>query len=195
MKKHLISTVLICCSFLMFSQEKEHNHILEAQEWGSEFFTFPIHFAKEIPYTGYEEAVFPTGWSKEDSPEFWSYVFAWKIEASAPVTIEDFEINLQYYFDGLLDIQNRKNGFTILETRASIVKDKEYIEGDHYIGSIYLYESRYTKKMMTLYTQAEQHYCKKNKETTIIFRFSPKTFDAEIWNSLQTVTLNNHSCN
>ena len=192
MKKHIFTTVLIICSLIVFGQEgekEEHPHLLEAKEWGSEFFTFPISFANEIPFSGYEEAVFPPGWSNQESQEFWSYVFAWNVEAITPLTIQDFETNLNSYFDGLMDIQNRKNGFTILESRATIVKNKDFTTGDHYIGSIYLYEGRYTKRMMTLYVMAEQHYCKIAKETTVVFRFSPKPFDAEIWNALNKVSI------
>jgi len=197
MKKYILSCTLILCSIFVIAQEEEkveHDSILDAAPWGSEFFTFPISFAPAIPYQGYEEAVFPPGWSNEESPEFWSYVFAWKIDAATPLTTEDFETNLSLYFDGLMDIQNRKNGSTILATTAAITRDDTIESIQEYTGTLYLYEGRYTNKMMTLYTLAEQYYYKKEKQTTVIFRFSPASFDADIWKSLKGVTLHNDNC-
>lgn len=63
-----------------------------------------------------------------------------------------------------------------------------------YKGSIYLFEGRYTQKMMTLYMQAEQHYCKKEDKAIIVFRFSPQLFEEAIWKSLKKVKLSNPIC-
>ncbi|WP_415371219.1 hypothetical protein [Patiriisocius sp. Uisw_047] len=52
MKKHILSWALILCSFFVIAQEEEkaeHDSILDAAQWGSEFFTFPISFAPAIP--------------------------------------------------------------------------------------------------------------------------------------------------
>jgi len=201
MLKYIIATILVFCSFIIIAQEKEleQEHILNTQNWDSEFFDFPIRFAREIPYTGYEEAVFPTGWSNQESDQFWSYAFAWKIDAAQLITIENLKTNLNRYFDGLLDSQNRQNGSTILVTNTSMVKDddlnkKQDDRSRYYKGSIYLFEGRYTQKMMTLYTTAEQHYCEKEQKTTIMFRFSPQLFEEAIWKELNAVSLAANSC-
>lgn len=201
MRKYIIATVLLFCSFISFAQEEAfiQEHLLNVKSWGSEFFTFPISFAREIPYIGYEEAVFPPGWSNQESNQFWSYVFAWKVDAHSPLLIEDLKTNLNRYFDGLLDSQNKQNGSTILVTSASMVKDDTLDKKNNntftsYKGSVYLFEGRYTQKMMTLYMTAEQSFCEKEQKTTVMFRFSPQLFEEAIWQELNAVSLVHNSC-
>ncbi|WP_350288473.1 hypothetical protein [uncultured Croceitalea sp.] len=185
------TTIIICLSIalLVNAQESNHNHILSTPNWGSEFFDFPIRFAKEIPYKGYEEAVFPKGWAKEDSHEFWSYAFAWKIETIKALTTKDFETHLQHYFDGLMDIKNQKNDTSILATKASITANSSNSHAPTFYGSIYFYEGRYTKKMMTLFVMAEISYRKEENKSIVLFKFSPKFYNHKIWQILNSIKI------
>lgn len=192
----------ICCVFIMvlsfvqssIAQETAHLQILKTPNWGAEYFDFPIKFASAIPYKGYEEAVFPKGWSNKDSIEFWSYAFAWKIEANIKVTTQVLELQLETYFDGLMDIKNRANGSTIFPTKASL-NNTVSNTNQEYKGAVYFYEGRYTKQMMTLYTKARLFYCNEENKLILLFKFSPKNYNALIWEQLNTITLLDKSCN
>ncbi len=194
MLKYITITSLLFLSLFMNAQETEHKKLLETN-WGSEMFTFPIGFAQEIPLEGYEEAIFPKGWSTEESPEFWSYVFAWNVTAEAPLTPSNFEAYLEIYFDGLMDIRNIKNGETILPTNALFIKSDEVENTSQYTGKIRLYEGRSTKKMMILHVRATQHFCEAKQKTVVVFRFSPAQFEKPIWDTMNSIKLIDMICN
>lgn len=187
---------LLCISSPMFAQEQEPEAITVANNtWGREFFKFPLSFAGNIDFEGMEEALFPKGWADVTSPEFWSYAFAWKINADSPLTETAIETNLQYYFDGLLTIDLARTDMTILQKTSAIFIQKETLSADlFYTGKIKTYDTRFTKKPMTLHVRAEQHYCEQTKETIILFRFSPKGFEHTIWSKLAEVTLRHDMC-
>ncbi len=195
MNSTIITTVVLLFTLQFFyAQEEEHESFFTETEWNSEFFEFPINFAREIPLQGIEEAIFPPGWGKPESPEFWSYMFVWNVKAQAPLTTDNFEEYLQIYFDGLMDIQNLQNGKTILPTNALFVTTEEEEKTSHYTGKIRLYEGRYTKKMMILNVLATQHYCNEQQKTVVIFRFSPAKFGKPIWDTMNSVKLFETKC-
>lgn len=195
MKQYIIIISLLLCSFLLFGQEAETKHLLKADTtWSQEIFTFPIGFAQEIPLEGYEEAIFPPGWSNKESPEFWSYIFAWNVKAETPLTTTNFEIYLQYYFDGLMNIRDLKIGETILPTNALFIKLEETENTSYFTGKIRLYEGRYTKEMMLLNVLVTQYYCNVDQKTLVIFRFSPQPFDAKFWDTMNVVPLVDEFC-
>lgn len=196
-KKNLFIIILLSHSALVFSQEEEPEGITVANDtWGQEFFKFPLRFASNIAFEGMEDARFPKGWGDVNSHEFWSYVFAWKINVDKPLTETDMETNLQYYFDGLLTIDLSRTDLTDLQKTNAIFIQKETSSEDLlYTGKIKTYDTRFTKKPMTLHVRAEQHYCQQTKETIILFRFSPKGFEHKIWGKLAEVTLRHDMCN
>jgi len=185
MKKIIITLILLSPLTSIFGQEQETKDILKT-DWGKEIFVFPIRFAPEINYKGIEEARFPKGWGEIENPEFWSYVFAWDIDLDKEMTVSEIETDLQIYFDGLMNVEIKKYPKTIAKFRK--------INTANFIGTITTIDNFKTKKQMTLNVTVEQHYCKQKKKSIIIFRFSPKGFDNEIWNKLNMIKLNADVC-
>lgn len=196
MKTIVISIiVLLLQASMVFGQEElEHPDILVTNDnWGKELFQFPIRFAKEIQYTGMEEARFPKGWGDSTSTEFWTYAFAWEIETEEALAEADFEINLQYYFDGLLGLDfDRKEKVT--QTNANFIKKETSKNKSWYVGKIKTFDTRFTKKAMTLHVQALSHFCEKEKQSVILFKFSPKPFEHSVWDKLDGVKIKDGFC-
>ena len=196
----ILTLALLLNSMLCFGQEQEAEklteRLLEADStWGKELFQFPISFAQEINFQGVEVALFPKGWSNEESPEFWSYAFIWEIDADRQITKTILESSLQLYFDGLLGIDIwRKTDASIQKTKALLVEKEANKRNSRFIGQLEIFESRYTKKQMTLHVTIEQHYCETNQKAIILFKFSPKEFDHNIWLKLAEVTLRKDLC-
>jgi hypothetical protein len=195
-KNIMLITVILLSPKLILSQELEMKGLTLANDnWGQEFFQFPLSFAPEIEFTGMEEARFPKGWANTESPEFWSYAFAWEIDAEAQLTKSALEHSLQLYFDGLLSINTwQKNDSTVQRTNALFVEKTATKSNSHYTGKIKIFESRYTKKPMTLNVTIEQHYCETNQKVVILFNFSPKEFEHDTWVKLAEVTLRKDLC-
>ena len=81
---------------------QETNTILNApDDWNSEKILFPLEFAPEIDFKGFEDIRFAPGWSDVSSKSFWTYHFSWYIEKVHHMS-EDLltEILIDYY-DGL----------------------------------------------------------------------------------------------
>ena len=193
MRTNCLNLIVFCILCFSYAQEAKHRPLLKTTNWGSEFFDFPIKFAPTIPYKGYEEAVFPKGWSNKESIEFWSYAFAWKIEKTIDLSPQDLELQLEAYFDGLMNIKNIKNGVSILPTKVSFKSPINNLNNE-FLGAVYLYEGRYNKQMMLLYTKVSLLYCENKTRLILLFKFSPLDFNSLIWEVLDDITVLNDHC-
>lgn len=195
-KNALLIVVFLFHSMVVLSQEEEHPDVLATDStWGKEFFEFPIRFAQKIAFSGIEDARFPKGWGDEESSEFWSYAFGWNIDREKAISEDDMEVNLQYYFDGLLGLEGAsERDEKILKTRALFIQTETLGDRVFYIGKIKTFDTRFTKKPMTLHVQVEQQYCKQIGKTMVLFKFSPKPFDMGIWQKLEEVKLRDDLC-
>lgn len=181
MKNILSIFLLLSYSILLSAQEQEHLYFLETDtSWRKELFLFPINFAPDIHYQGVEDARFPVGWEKQDSPNFWSYSFAWNIEHSEIITAATLEADLQKYFNGLMRSK---------ESRVQIQKKEERNNLTTFTGTVQTTDAFFTKEAMTLHVQIEKTYCEQKKKSIILFRFSPKAFSHQVWQTLEEVKL------
>lgn len=198
-KVYSISTIIILLVLLVTNssycqQNESENLLITDKSWGKEVFTFPLRFAKEIKYEGFEEAHFPKGWRKEESNEFWSYAFAWDINLIEELTSKELEKNLQIYFDGLMVSVNKEKGKTLPKTVAKINEIENSNDIPRFIGTVLIYDSFITRKPLLLNVNIEKQDCKQQQKSIILFRFSPKEFDNEIWNSLNEMKIRTDSC-
>jgi hypothetical protein len=196
MKKIILTTSLLFFSILSFSQEEENQEVFTTDStWIKEIIQFPIGFAQDIKYEGFEDLRFPQGWSNEDSPNFWSYVWAWSINNKEQITESSLEENVQLYFDGLLGLDFYKiNEVKTPKTNAVFIK-KETSDGNlQFVGKVKTIDTRYTKLPMTLNVLVEHYYCEAQKKTIMIFRYSPKPFDNPVWEKLNEVKLRTDVC-
>ncbi|WP_339695955.1 hypothetical protein [uncultured Roseivirga sp.] len=196
----LLGLILFLNSLLSFGQEQEAQklaeRLLEADStWSKELFQFPISFARGINFQGVEVALFPKGWSNEQSPEFWSYAFVWEVNANQQVTKPVLEGSLQLYFDGLLGIETwKKSDESIQNTKVLLMEKETNKSTSRYTGHLDIFESRYTQKPMTLKVTIEQRYCEQIKKAVILFKFSPKDFDHNTWEKLADIGLLKSIC-
>ena len=154
--------------------------------WSKEVFTFPIRFAQEINYKGIEEAQFPKGWSQKDSPNYWSYVFVWDVEGNQVNSEKELEADLKTYFDGLMNSKNTTSQFFKMESSIDLIK---------YTAKVSFFDNLRTKENISLNVLVEKQYCKQKGKSIIVFRFSPKDFNNDVWNTLEKVVLRVNICN
>lgn len=175
------------------NQEKANEiwSILEMNDdWGREIFHFPIRFAKDINYKGIEDARFPKGWSDTTSNFFWTYLFGWNIESVAEITTSELEKNLKLYFDGLMMSVNRDASFDPKVTIAKLEKTKTH----EFTGTVQVYDAFTTKKSLKLNVLVDYNYCKSKKNTQILFRFSPKELEHEVWEVMKMAKFRDNIC-
>ena len=196
MKKIILIISILFFSVLSYAQEVEPLEVFTTDStWIKEIIQFPIGFAQDIKYEGFEDLRFPQGWSKQDSPNFWSYVWAWSINGIEEPTESDLEKNVQLYFDGLLGLDFYKiNEVKTPKTNAIFIK-KETSDGNlQFVGKVKTIDTRYTKLPMTLNVLVAHYYCETQNKTIMVFRYSPKPFNNPVWEKLNKVKLRADVC-
>lgn len=196
MKNYIAIITILFLSIGAFGQEEDRlNLFVTDSTWIKEIIKFPIGFAQEIKYEGFEDLRFPKGWSKEESPMFWSYLWAWSIKSSEELTEDDMEKNIQFYFNGLMGIGSHKSADGKIHNTTVLFVKRESTSGhSEYIGKVKTFDTRYTNKPLTFNVLAEQHYCEHEKKAILVFRYSPKTFEDNAWTQLKSVKLNHDAC-
>ena len=186
MKNSLLTVVFILLSQVVFGQEKSIFNLLETDStWNQEVFHFPIPFAPEIKFEGFEDARFPEFWAKKDSTDFWSYVFVWSINNPVDLTSDVLEADIEMYFNGLMNYQN---------SVALFIENEPRINPNKYVGKLRTFDALVTKTNMTLNVTAEHFFCNQSKRTYLVFRFSPQDFGSVIWDKLENVKLRKDFC-
>lgn len=173
-------------SMVLCGQDKGNFDLLETDDtWNQEVFHFPIPFAPEIKFEGFEDARFPKFWSSKDSSDFWSYVFVWSINKPVALSADVLENHLEMYFNGLMNYQN---------SAALFYKNDNPVNGNEYVGKVKTFDALVTKSNISLNVAAEYYYCEHNKRTLFVFRFSPREFGDPIWHKLESVKLRKDYC-
>ena len=138
MKKYSLFFLLMTLAVSALAQEKERSDLLITDStWTKEVFPFPLSFAPEIPFEGFEEARFPKRWSDSTSAEHWSYVFAWDIKRQSEWTARELEDHLQSYFNGLMQWQH---------TNALLINTGNKNGIARYTGKIKTFDAFFSKK-------------------------------------------------
>jgi hypothetical protein len=183
MKKSLLIIALFLTVFA-FGQKEEFNLIKLDATWGQEVLRFP---ARDMDYIGVGDIRFPPkGWRIPEHTFFWSYTYAWSIDLNRKITTNELEIDLVKYFNSL----NRVYENDGRKANATIIKTKRKRSTTYFEGKVNTFDRFATNKRFTLNVKIESTFCKKEKTTIILFKFSPKEFDHEVWETLNKIELN-----
>jgi Two component regulator propeller len=165
-------------------QEQELDRILEApDDWGAEQIPFPLSFAPSIPFNGYEDIRFAPGWSKPESPEFWTYKMVWQIDEDPHLTEERLADLIETYFDGLsraVAQGGERDPDTLQKPVAVFIQD-----GIGFRGRLRIYDAFKTKDWICL--NARVRGSKRRDQHLVAIEMSPQPFDHEVWSNLEKV--------
>lgn len=194
-KRYVVLTILLLSNLTAVSQDKEERILLKADStWIKEIFNLPTGFAQEMTVNGFEEAIFPPGWSKKESPQLWSYIFLWSVDAEKPIELQSLENNLEIYFDGLMRVPKDTIVSPKLPTTALLIETTKPNKIQSFAGKVRTFDRFRSKEMMTLHVLVTQHFCEKEQKAIIVFRFSPKEFTHDVWQLLNSVPLIKDAC-
>lgn len=195
MKTTFLTIALFTVSILAFSQEEKTLGVLESDTtWLKEIIKFPINFAPEINYEGFEELRFAKKWRDPSNEDFWCYSFAWYIENNETQSVNRLEKHIKLYYDGLMTAVNKKKDFEVPETTVLFIKTPNHIEGIDFIGKIYVYDAFTSEDMITLNVKVKEEYCTSKKSSVIIFQLSPQNFNHDIWNRFDEIRVKSDYC-
>jgi hypothetical protein len=193
MKKNKILTLLLLLfiPFLGISQSQGDSilTVLEAPEnWQSEIIPFPLGFAPDIDFVGFEDLRFSPGWSDSTSQNFWTYMFVWYIEKNSSLTESKLTELFNSYYDGLMgvDINNADstNSNKLDKTFCLFIKTNEGFK-----GKMRVYDRFFTKDYLSLNIKIKESSCPKTNKQIIQCEISPKAFDDSSWEIFDNVKL------
>lgn len=191
-KKTITLSLFLFFSITIFGQKNEFNLIQLDSTWGQEVLRFP---ARNMNYIGVGEVRFPpNGWINPKHQNFWSYTYAWKIDVNKEILNKELEIDLVKYFNSLNRIKMNDKSNPKYST-ANINKTTKEGNIVHFNGTVKIFDRFATNKMIILNVKTESHYCKKEKRTVLLFKFSPKDFKHKTWEMLEKVQLHSIRCN
>ncbi|MFY0630765.1 MAG: hypothetical protein JXR05_10320 [Flavobacteriaceae bacterium] len=191
MKKTTLILLVLLCSISAIGQKNEFNLIKLDSTWGQEVLRFP---ARSMDYIGVGEVRFPPkGWIKPKHDFFWSYTYAWSINVNRKIPEKELEMDLVKYFNSLNKVD--MNALTDSRyTSAKVIKIKKEKTTTFFKGEVNIHDRFATNKRLTLNVRIKSHYCKKKKKTLLLFKFSPKEFTHNVWNTLNEIELYSHLC-
>ena len=110
------------------------------------------------------------------------------------ISKKEVEQNLEKYFDGLMAVVNKEQDKILPKTKVNLLNKKITKGIESYKGNIELHDSFITKVTFTLNVETMIHRCSDEESKILVFRFSPKGFDHEVWNKLHDVKLKEKIC-
>lgn len=196
MKSYTLIILVLLCSLSNLAQEqKELGVFVSDTTWLEEIIEFPISFAPEINYEGYEDLRFAKKWRDQSHEDFWCYTFAWHIKGYEKQNTETLETNIKFYYDGIMTAVNKKKDFIVPKTIVSFIKNDSRKEDADYTGIIEVYDAFNTEDVMTLNVRVNVYYCDHKKSTTVVFKLSSQKFEHDVWERFKDITLNKNTCN
>ena len=187
MIRSIILTLLSISS--VFSQETK-SRIHAPGDWNTEKIFFPLEFAPEIDYEGFEEIRFAPGWSDASSDEFWTYHFSWFIEDGNRMSEDLLAETISIYFDGLSKAVLKE--FSDDSIKATSL-DKTlclFVKTNHgFKGKIRMFDSFFTKDYVHLNVRVSESICLESNKQQISFDISPKRFDHEVWKLFELIEI------
>ncbi|MEN1785918.1 MAG: hypothetical protein AAGF77_12360 [Bacteroidota bacterium] len=183
--------ILILLSFLCYHSwvvGQEVKTILSAPDnWNSEQIAFPLGFAPEIDFKGFEDIRFAPGWADKNSEQFWTYHFTWFIQNRGALTEEVLTETMNGYFDGLTRaVLKQQSDETDPETLGKALCLFIKTE-DGFRGKMRVFDAFFSKEYITLNVTIKEWFCEGSNKQIVSFNISPQPLDHEVWEVFQNV--------
>ncbi|MDX1998474.1 MAG: hypothetical protein SF066_12215 [Thermoanaerobaculia bacterium] len=151
--------------------------------WGQESIPFPLSFAPQLTYRGFEELRFAPGWSKPTEPGYWSYVIVWWLTEKPALDAATLENALTTYFLVLSEaVGGDEDRFESSQFRAELVADGSA----GLTGRIFSIDAFTTGLPITLNVVIESRECVKAKRHAVTLLLSPRAKTEPIWRDLES---------
>jgi hypothetical protein len=153
--------------------------------WRRERLDFPLGFAPELSFRGYEDLLFAPGMFEPDSESYFSYALALRLEGDVPVDEASLASFLETYYRGLCRAVGEERGLALdlASVRARVSRDGEQLRArveafDPFVPSI-------TGEPLAL--EVELTCRAAPRATEVLGLVSPLSMDAPIWTELREV--------
>lgn len=154
--------------------------------WRAETIPFPLGFAPELPYSGFEELRFSPGMFKERSEDFWTYAFVWWLAGDVRFDARTLSSDLERYYKGL-SLAVEEQGFDP-EKAAAVARLSALGRGtaveSRWAGTLSTHDPFSTHARVDLHLEVEVSRSKPFDRTAVTFLVSPQPPGHPVWTQL-----------
>ncbi len=155
--------------------------------WRYERIDFPLPFAPELKYDGFEELGFAPGMFNAKSDTYFPYVFAMKITNDVSIDVKLLKSLLETYFRGLCRTGAEGTDFVIDASKISATVREDHYEAQHsrhFTVTLDSYDPFVTGKSLRLHL--EMLVVKRSRSDHRIFAaVSPQPAESAVWKLLR----------
>lgn len=166
------------------------------QGWRSERIPFPLGFAPEMKYRGFEELRFGPGMFQPKSETYWTYGFFWWLEGKQEVNEKTLKRDLEVYYKGLsravgasrnLKIESNQISAEITKAESGAGGGGNGVRGTAYTAKLKTYDAFATGKLLDLRVEISSRYFPEWDRTWVWFSVSPKGADDPVWKTMRVM--------
>ena len=166
--------------------------LLGPADWRFERLPIPPGFARDIPWTGYEEARFSPGMFDTQSATHFTYALSISIDGTPEIQVKEMKDFLDKYFKGLSTMVGRGKGMKpdpAVFNAEVIPREK----AGQFSAKVPFIDTFTDGRQITLNLEIDVRSLPKTQKTQIILLISPQAADAEIWKQLREVRAAAHA--
>lgn len=157
--------------------------------WRHERIPFPLGFAPELEYQGFEELRFGPGMFQPKSDTYWTYAFFWWVKGDAPITAASLKTDLTSYYLGLSHAVGSGRGLKIAPEKITVklkptIRTKSKPTSPIFSGTLQTYDAFATGKLLKLNFEVSRSYFKESDHTWVFFSVSPLKPDNNVWKQM-----------
>ena len=185
----IVTTFLNILILMAFTEPADSCELLPKTppDWRYERIEFPLPFAPELKYKGFEELRFAPGMFNAKSDTYFTYVFAMKITNDVSIDAKFLKTFLETYFRGLcktvakdsdFDIDASKILATVRENHYEAPQSRDFrVVLDSFDPFVTGKPLKLNLEMLVVETQPNDH--------RIFAAVSPKPTDSTVWKLLR----------
>ena len=185
----MIGTCLSLLLLTAFGEPAAKSELLPElpPDWRFERIDFPLPFAPELNYEGFEELGFAPGMFNAKSDTYFTYIFAMKITNDVSFDVKLLKSLLETYFRGLCRTVAEGTDFDIDVSKISATVREDHYEAPrtrHFTVMLDSYDPFVTGKKLKL--RLEMLVVERNRNDHRIFAaVSPMPADSPVWRVLR----------
>lgn len=182
-KVFLVSTLIFCAAAHTTWADVEIPFLMPIPDgWGTETIHFPLGFAPQLEYEGFEELRFAPGMFEPESEDFWTYAFVWWIPSSSIINGEILQRDLEAYYRGLANQPDSP----AVQVRINSVEDPA--GGSlRFEGTIETIDTFVTQEPVSLTVRVEVLRCDEQNRVGVFFELSPQPTTHSVWTKLHEI--------
>jgi len=157
--------------------------------WRFERIDFPLAFAPDLTYPGFEELEFAPGMFQPKSETYFTYVFAMKLEVTDVIDAAFLDSLLERYYRGLCDSASRDRNHTLDPKKIQAEGKEDHYEAPksrHFHAKLQTYDPFVTNLPLTLNLEILVIDAGE-KDKRLMAAVSPKPTNDPLWNKLRAL--------